>query len=385
MDGCKFIDKIGIELEAAWKEPKKNLVIDESFSPADFSPEFKGVGELVSHPIASKEEMLNWLQENWPDETCHKCAMHVHFSLNHINYYSACMSNRFYEHFLNEMDKWGKDYNCRNELFWQRLKGENRYCRKRFNPDIQVKYTEKGHNRQDRRDHWNFCYGLHKTMECRLLPMFKSIETAKSAIFALINCIEGYLNAYTPEEKHLCDELFDFDCENNTNNVNKEIYTAEHENRYQELSGAFSLTDNERLELNKLIILRKIGDANKKEKSKFKFNFFEIYDANVNANVNNVKFATKKQNIIRTETKRIIPQPILKKSIPLSPFEDYMYNDGSMNKYASNPLKSQSISNLKSFAAKFNDMIVNQEITLKPNVSSPHYYTGKIEEEETQF
>lgn len=279
MQGYKYIDKIGIELEAAWKNPRKDLVIDESFSIHDF-PGYAGVGELVSKPIESKIEMLKWLHDNWPDETCPKCAMHVHFSLNHINHYSACMSNRFYEHFLIEMKKWGDNYPCRNELFWQRLNGENKYCKKRFNPDKQAQYREKGHNRQDRRDHWNFCWGLHQTMECRLLPMFKNIDTAISAINALITCIETYLDNYS--FRSVEDELFDFDCGNTLEEDNLELNRFNYLKEEAEKRPFTETEEKEYRELSKLLQIKQL--EKKRREKKLSFNYFEDFDLSLNTN-----------------------------------------------------------------------------------------------------
>lgn len=275
---CKYIDKIGFELEGAWKKPR-NLVGDDSFGAADFPPIFAAIGEFVSKPYDSKEEVFKAIKENYPDGAMYKCGFHVHVSLHNASLYSSLMSRKFYDFFLRRMKEWARAYNCTNELFWQRLNGENRYCRRRFNPDAQARYEEKGHNRLDRRDHFNYCYGLRKTVECRMFPVFVRAETAISVVDAYINCIEEYLDTNPPSREVFRVDFIDADC----NKVSSNILNAEIEEAKVRISNAENEyeADEWRQILHKLV-----QDASGQEEKnafyrifggpkRFRFNYYE--------------------------------------------------------------------------------------------------------------
>lgn len=197
----KFINKIGLELEGGWIERRPDLVGDESLKEADFS-DCGCYGELVGKPMSSEAEVLAFIKENWPDATSPRCGYHIHFSLKTVDLYSLCMEQKFYDNFLAAMEKWGKDTNCKNEEFWSRLRGENKYCQRIFQPHKQAACRTKDEARQNhiRRTHWNFCYRLYGTLECRLLPTFKDVKMALSATSMLIKFIEDYLTECQPNE-----------------------------------------------------------------------------------------------------------------------------------------------------------------------------------------
>jgi|ERR1017187_6657454 hypothetical protein len=203
----KYIDKMGIEIEAGWKRKRTDLIEDVSIKKEAFSVS-KSIGEFVSQPFKNKEGLFQSLKENWGDETTERCSFHLHLSFKNLMFYSQCMSFSFYSFFLEEMEKWGKNYPCRNELFWQRLKGDNKYCTRSFHPETQIIGKVKKHNDENRYTHLNYCYGVYETIECRLFPTFCDVDTAISATKALINCVEVYLEK-NPFKEVIIDELID--------------------------------------------------------------------------------------------------------------------------------------------------------------------------------
>jgi hypothetical protein len=80
-----------------------------------------------------------------------------------------------------------------------RLRGNNRYCLKPEYGDIK-EYGRLFYKQaiQDKRDNvryyaLNFCYQLHRTLECRVFPMFSSPEIACKAIGAHVTAVNEYL------------------------------------------------------------------------------------------------------------------------------------------------------------------------------------------------
>ena len=186
MDDSKYIDKIGVELEGGWTERRLDLHADESLREADF-PDCGCYGELVSAPIGDSKALLSFLTDNWPDATSERCGYHIHYSFKDVGLYSLCMEQAFYDKFLRSMEAWGKSTNCKNKEFWSRLKGDNKYCRRSFEPHRQAMCRTKDEARKGdlRRTHWNFCFSLYGTIECRMLPTFKDVNEAISATKAL--------------------------------------------------------------------------------------------------------------------------------------------------------------------------------------------------------
>jgi len=95
------------------------------------------------------------------------------------------------------MESWGKRWNIKNSEFWNRLNGANNFCRKDFSPEAQARSTYKYADVRYR--HWNFCYMIHKTLECRMLPVFKEVRIAKAAATEVYDIVESWLEK-SPEE-----------------------------------------------------------------------------------------------------------------------------------------------------------------------------------------
>ena len=195
-----FIDKVGLEIEGCWSEPRCDLVVDGSMREFEFKRPFTIdgnrtplFGELVSIPFASLEEVIHFLDKNWVAETGQRCGYHIHISLRKYAYYCALMSQSFLQFFLSSMEEWGQKNNCKDDRFWERLSDRNKFCRLRWIPDTQVNITKKTVSDERRYCVLNFCWGLHKTLENRLFPTFFDVEMAKSATIAFLNCVEDYL------------------------------------------------------------------------------------------------------------------------------------------------------------------------------------------------
>jgi hypothetical protein len=187
------IHKVGVEIEGGWNSG--NLPPPEPGSAhSDGSVSFSESGitsrEYVSHPTENLIELDQWMRRVYPPHTNSTCGLHVHVSLKNPINYARIIDRRFQEFFLEEMAAWGKRRTT-NKHFFSRLAGENKFCKKEWKPEMQIKATSKGTG--ERWTQWNFCWGLHKTAECRMLPTFKDVNIAVDGVTRIVKCVEDYL------------------------------------------------------------------------------------------------------------------------------------------------------------------------------------------------
>lgn len=195
--------KIGAELEGGWnlqghawrplvQDRGGDLVGDGSLEDLE-SP---CIGEIRTKPHDSLEQFISDVHFFMPEETNESCGFHIHVSFTDDDY-ARLIDERFYFYFLLRWQKWGQDVGIRRgHEFWLRLEGDNTFCHRKFVPDNQVQHNDRG---GERYAHLNYCYNLHGTVECRLLPMFADAGTAASAARELVSIFEDYLSM-TPAE-----------------------------------------------------------------------------------------------------------------------------------------------------------------------------------------
>jgi hypothetical protein len=197
--------KIGVELEGGWEKYESSLRTMAGRFGANFHYDGSvSTGATTSAEISTKPyerlgSLLNCVDALYPDEVNSSCGMHVHVSFDELDY-GHLMSERFYFYFLLRWEAWGKRLNIRSSEFWSRLRGENQYCKREWKSVEQV--TLRGRDGV-RYAHLNFCYSLHGTVECRLLPMFKDKTIAAKAIQELLSIYSDYLaTCSTEDEEH---------------------------------------------------------------------------------------------------------------------------------------------------------------------------------------
>lgn len=181
----RFIDKVGVELEGGWNTmPSLRVKSDGSVNAFGSAV----TGEVVTNPSSDIEKIILDIETNYPEVINKSCGFHIHTSFKNLNYFSCLTLEDFYEFFFTKMNQWGKDYPCKNPEFWDRLNGTNTFCLKDFNPELQLE------NSFSRYTQVNFCaFCHHKTVECRLLPMFKAKTTAIAALRAVLNVYEEWI------------------------------------------------------------------------------------------------------------------------------------------------------------------------------------------------
>jgi hypothetical protein len=188
------IDKMGVELEGGWDAQQISSSASNRTVQTDGSVRFTNAcnpHEIVPvRPFTTLEDGLRWVEQNYPDHTNHTCGMHTHFSLHRTYHYRLLMLPEFHVYFMKGMEDWGKRLNISNENFWKRLRGENSHCQRAWNPDVQIRQSGKDSSRYA---HWNFCYRIRKTAECRMLPTFKDRKIACAAITELAQIVESWI------------------------------------------------------------------------------------------------------------------------------------------------------------------------------------------------
>jgi len=217
----KFVNAVGIELEGAWAKfidkdgkavksmgqdvitktkPKKHKH-DGSVTIGDSAGTWSG--EIASKPLQVRN-IATWIRRNRPHITNHTCGIHVHVSLKSNNSYARLVDKNFHQKYKKKMTSWAS----KNEIpqtheFWKRLKGENDYCKDAFNPESQIYRTGRGGNRYY---HLNYCYGLWKTIEFRMLPAFEETHFMVDSVLETVRIVENYLESEPPLKDEWADE-----------------------------------------------------------------------------------------------------------------------------------------------------------------------------------
>lgn len=192
MEAFKNISRAGFEVEGGWNyRPRLPMKGDGSVSGVSGDR-----GEIASPPYDDYEILCKDLEENYPSDCNKSCGFHIHVSFQSIHDYGLLMEKGFFDFFQEKMKAWGKNYPCKNKEFWDRLNGGNTYCAKTFNPEEQISGRS-----GERYTQLNFCaYLRHKTVECRLLPMFKQKDTAKSALKQVLSIFDDWITQQKKQE-----------------------------------------------------------------------------------------------------------------------------------------------------------------------------------------
>lgn len=173
-----MIDRIGIELEGGWNNhPPTRIIADLSIDGRTFETDRRltnaHVGEVVSPPLR-REEVLKWLEDNYPNDVNITCGLHVHVSLTSKKEYGLLMNKSFEFMVIENAEALAKDLQLPDTHYiWHRLEGSNPFALFDVIPKTQVGIKEKRIGMRARYAAFNFCFSMHGTIEYRLLPMFK--------------------------------------------------------------------------------------------------------------------------------------------------------------------------------------------------------------------
>jgi hypothetical protein len=190
------IARVGLEVEGAWAHAPAGASFhyDGSVSgiaPAEDGRPYRFVGEFVSPPMGTWADVESWLRGAYPDGFNASCGLHVHTSFKSKRDYARLMDAKFWPVFTARMEAWGRFAGLgANHRYWARLSGANGFCRKLHTPEIQVRQARKTGARYTQ---LNYCFALHKTIECRLFPVFRKPGVSVSAVRELLTTYETFL------------------------------------------------------------------------------------------------------------------------------------------------------------------------------------------------
>lgn len=161
-------------------------------------------GEVPS-PVLEMEDWQDWMRKFYPSHVNETCGLHVHFSFKSSFHYQRLMNPALNPTTVEYISRWAKEEGIDSKhCLWARLDGKSEYCQDRFFADAQASRTTKDHTRNVegcRYTMWNFCYNLHGTAECRLLPMFDTVEQSIRAVTRLIQIVNAFLVVEAKREK----------------------------------------------------------------------------------------------------------------------------------------------------------------------------------------
>lgn len=194
------IDKIGIEIEGRYANLRavRNRASNEGLT-GDADGSLRGSPNSDALPWefrtepGSLRDALVQLTDFYPDETDSHCGMHVHLSFRANTAVTLLATPQFYEYFKASWTAWGRANNLNPRgQFFSRLNGDNDYCAP--NRDIMCEDGEDNMRTIDRYTQMNWSsWDRHKTVECRLLPMFIDAKLGVSAVTHLVTMIEDWL------------------------------------------------------------------------------------------------------------------------------------------------------------------------------------------------
>lgn len=197
--------QMGAELEGSWAKTRKSVaaavrgskaIDDRSVHIGHGDP-----GEIVTRPHDVLEDLCRDITELWPDTVNDSCGFHIHASFTPMDT-SLLATREFYVYFKERWNKWGVENKIdRTHEFWTRLAGRNKFATDRFDPETQLRGTGGAPPGDKRYTMLNFyAWEKHRTVECRLLPMFNNLELALSAVRCMSDIYNVYLSrtAFVP-------------------------------------------------------------------------------------------------------------------------------------------------------------------------------------------
>lgn len=193
---------LGIEIEGRWRRTAWDDVSNRarraghtvtSDGSVNSRPGY-AAAEIPTKPQDLRDSLKS-LVEFYPHHAGTDCGMHVHVSFHDCTAISRLATPEFLGFFRSRWEAWGRAQEIPfTKNFWHRLRGGNSYCHPMDGRTI----TEPGFNlqRMDRYHQLNFAaWSEHRTVECRMLPMFENPLLAVRAVEELMSIYQDFLLA----------------------------------------------------------------------------------------------------------------------------------------------------------------------------------------------
>jgi len=150
-------------------------------------------GEIVSRPLLYSE-VLDFMDKHHVIESNNSCGGHRHFSfISNVRAQSILLNRKFNDRWLPHfLTMWGKEANVNaGSAFWKRLDGDVHWCKQPWNG---IRQIMAGSTKDDcRYNRVNYCFGLHGTMEIRVLPEFQKFDLMRSSTIALAHIVDEFV------------------------------------------------------------------------------------------------------------------------------------------------------------------------------------------------
>lgn len=199
------IHKIGVELEGQWNERPEGFEHDGSVGGFVYVPG-SYIGEVPSPPLL-RADLNAWMNNNYPDQVNQSCGLHVHVSVESKAEYSLLMTHaaQLERDLIQNVKTWATEREIiKGHSLWERLAGNSRWCQQGTHSiDQQVRARRKIGARYRM---LNFCWGLHGTVEVRLLPGFKKKHLGIEAVNVVVSTIDHALTHYSGIPKEITRE-----------------------------------------------------------------------------------------------------------------------------------------------------------------------------------
>lgn len=167
-------------------------------------------GELPSEPRPT-HEIATWMRAYYPQHVNDTCGLHVHMSFKSVLHYQRLMTPAFMWSIVNYVRKWAETEGLpKTHPIWPRLEGKSRYCKLQFHADLQSQQRAKDHDQQrpgNRYTAINYCFSVHQTIECRLLPMMEGADLGIRAVQNIFDITNAFLVGSREKEQALKTEL----------------------------------------------------------------------------------------------------------------------------------------------------------------------------------
>lgn len=208
------VELAGVELEGGWKKLPEGAALTHDGSvriPEETEVRQDGqirnvtisTGELPSDPM-EVTKIAPWMRKFYPSHVNETCGLHVHMSFESALHYQRLMVVDYQDTIVEYLERWGKEEGLpESHLLFQRLKGTNEYCQRKFWPDLQARRKKSFDRRQEGHRYTiiNYCYSEHCDLECRVLPMFPEVEQGIRAVMRVIDITNAFLARGGSEEK----------------------------------------------------------------------------------------------------------------------------------------------------------------------------------------
>lgn len=215
------IKRIGVEVEGAWdvRIPdyhRLGIIRDgsvkmEAGDGSGFDPNYFVLGEIPS-PAITQADLEETMRRIYPQIVNHTCGLHVHVSLVSELQYQRLMDPRLLDYLVMGLEHWGvKEGLPPEHQLFVRLTGENDACQKRYMANEQARINEKHFNRHapvHRYTFINYCYSRSGTVECRVLPMFPTVDQAIRAVREVLHIFDSFIVATAEQEERIAGDFY---------------------------------------------------------------------------------------------------------------------------------------------------------------------------------